>query len=162
MSLVKKHIERLKVFSQNIDKIAEKQVVNNAGEIINMLRYEQLAKGINSNENPISNGSSHKGFYSKNTHKKAYEQGLAIPKSAGLPYNFQWTGDTFSSMGLKPIPSQKGFNIFTIDGKMNKLRSFYDHGGDIFKLTDKNNKKVNDEIIMPELFNELMDELTNF
>ncbi len=146
MSLLTPFIENLKSIEHRLPDIAKKAVIDNAGTIINLVKFGQLARGKNSQDLPLdwSGGS---GFYAKGTQAFADRDGISIPKQWKAPYNFQWTGSTFDSMRLKII-NQKEFDIFTTDGKQRLLESIY---GEIFELNKKHNDWVNENIILPAL-----------
>jgi hypothetical protein len=145
MGVLQDHISHLEAMKNSVEDVVREILTEHAGEIIDLVRFEQLAKGLNSDNKPLS-WAFGSGFYAKSTQGFADAQGLSVPKTAGNPYNFQWTGDTFDSMGFKL--TQKTFELFTVDGKQRHLESIY---GEIFKLTDENNKLVNEHIIQPEL-----------
>lgn len=156
MSLVSPYLKNISRIERELEGVAEKVVLDNADYIKNILKYEQLAKGKNSKGNPLrfsDKDNSGSGYYAPATEIIAKKQGLSVPKTTGSPYNFQWTGDTFDSMGLKKIT--KGFEIFTIDGKQKKLEEAY---GDIFSLTKENNYLINVELIYPKLIEYFLEE----
>ena len=155
MGLLKPYIDRLEHLSKNLESIAEKALAENAPEIVSLLKYEQLSKGLTSKNLPISNGTSHTGKYRPDTKIFAERDGVAIPKITGAPYNFSWSGQTLDLMYLKITPSKQYFEILTKDGKMNFLRDFYNANGDIFKLTEKHNDYVNNKFIIPALYKEM-------
>jgi len=141
------YLKKLDSIKLDIEKIAKKAIIENGTIIKDLLKDRQLSDGKNSKGNPlkmrIGKGT---GFYAESTQDYADKQGLSVPKTKNSPYNFQWTGDTFDSMGIRTING--GYEIFTIDGKQGLLETIY---GEIFDLTEENNKYVNNEIILPAL-----------
>jgi hypothetical protein len=145
MGIVQDHIAHLNAMTNSVEDVVRDIIKEHSGEIIDLVRFGQLAKGLNSENRPLS-WAFGTGYYAKSTQSFATKQGLAVPKTAGSPYNFQWTGDTFDSMGFKLTP--KAFELFTVDGKQKMLEGIY---GEIFELTEENNAIVNEHIIQPEL-----------
>jgi hypothetical protein len=145
MGIVQEHIAHLEAMKNSVEDVVREIITEHAGEIIDLVRFRQLAKGLNSENKPLS-WAFGTGLYAKSTQGLATAQGLAVPKTAGSPYNFQWTGDTFDSMGFKL--TTKAFELFTVDGKQRMLEGIY---GEIFNLTEENNALVNQHIIQPEL-----------
>jgi hypothetical protein len=155
--ITEKVLANLEQLKGKIPQWAKEAVKKNSGEIIDFVRFGQLAKGKNSFDMPLSwyDGN---GFYAISTQAYADTQGVSVPKTAGSPYNFQWTGDTFDSMGLK-ISSDDEFDIYTIDGKQRMLENIY---GEIFDLTQKHNDYVNEHIIEPYVADKLEENLFVF
>lgn len=145
MGILQDHISHLEAMKNSVEDVIRDILTENAGKIIDLVRFGQLAKGLNSDNNPLS-WASGSGFYAKSTQSYADAQGLSVPKTAGNPYNFQWTGDTFDAMGFKLTP--KSFELFTASGKQRHLEQIY---GEIFDLTEENNALVNERILQPEL-----------
>ena len=145
MTIVQQHIDHLTAMKSSVEDVLRDILTEHSGEIIDLVRFGQLAKGLNSYDKPLqwAYGS---GFYAKNTQGWADKQGLSVPKTKGSPYNFQWTGDTFDSMGFKLV--SKSYDIFTIAGKQSLLEGIY---GDIFNLTKEHNDYVNKKILEPNL-----------
>ena len=157
MSIVTPYIKNLERIEKQLPQVAKDAVEDNAEFIINLVKFEQLAKGKNSFGNPLvwDKGS---GFYAVTTQGFADRQGITISKTARQPYNFQWTSDTFDSMGIK-LKAENGYEILTIDGKQSLLESIY---GEVFRLTPKHNTLVNETIIQPSLGNYILDNLFVF
>lgn len=154
MSIVTPYIKNLERIEDQLERVAKDAVRDNAEFIINLVKFGQLVKGKNSFGNPLiwDKGS---GFYAVATQGFADRQGITIPKTAGSPYNFQWTGNTFDSMGIK-LKGDDGYEILTIDGKQSLLESIY---GEIFSLTEEHNKLVNETIIGPALGNFIVENM---
>lgn len=163
MSALTPYIYNLEKISQDIPEIAKKSIRDNAGEIEDLLKYSQLGKGKNSAGQPLKwqhNGKRGNGKYAPTTPQFA-KLGIPSypikPKIAGEPYNFEWSGDTFRMMGLE-IKGNDEYEIFTRSGKQSFLESIY---GEIFKLTEKHNKLVNDKIILPYLQKYILENMFN-
>jgi hypothetical protein len=147
-TIVDPYLLKLNSIEKQLPDIARQAVINNQEEIKYILKYKQLALGKGSNGKSL-------GVYSEFTQGYADKQGLSISKKEGDPYNFQWTSDTFDSIGL--FATKKGeFDIFSIDGKKDLLELIY---GEIFDLTEENNQYVNIEIILPTLEQYILDNL---
>lgn len=150
MSIVKKHIQHLEKLKETIEEQAKKIIVKNMDYIISVLENKQLGLGLNSKGGALAWSSGTKGgtgFYTENTELIAKSEFTVKPKIAGEPYNFQWTGSFFNSLGLKTLSRNK-YSIFSTDGKAAFIRKAY---GDVLTLTEKSNDWVNKHIIEPEL-----------
>tara|TARA_B110000977_G_C11061305_1_gene486074 strand:- start:2046 stop:2504 length:459 start_codon:yes stop_codon:yes gene_type:complete len=148
-TIVTPYLTKLDSIELELPNIARQTVIDNQEEIKDLLKYKQLALGKGSDGESL-------GVYSQFTQSYADRDGLSIPKTKGQPYNFQWSSDTFNSMGL--FATKKGeFDIFSIDGKKDLLESIY---GEIFDLTEEHNQYVNIEIILPTLQQYILDNLT--
>jgi len=154
MSVITPYIDNLENIKTEIPDIAKEAIKARSGEIIDLVRFGQLAIGRNSFDMPLK-WSGGTGFYANNTQAYADKQGAATPKRRGSPYSFQWTGDTFDSMGLKQ-KDLDSYEIFSIDGKRRLLESLY---GEIFRLTPEHNKFVNDTIIVPAIYQHILKNL---
>ena len=74
--------------------------------------------------------------------------------------NFQWTGETFDNMKLGSVnKSKKTYNLVTALGKQKLLESIY---GEIFDLTEENNKFVNITIIEPYIAKKIQETIGGF
>lgn len=128
-----------------VEFVARELVIDNADKIIEILQEWQLSKGI------YSDGKS-MGEYSKYTQDYSDEGDPSVaikPKPYGEAYNFQWTGKTFEGMYLKHPVDENEYSILTRDGKQEVLKEAY--GKELFKLTEDNNKWINENIIEPGL-----------
>ena len=142
MGIVEKHLQNLVWMEENIEDFASDIVQRNAEKIILILQEKQLGIGLYSDGSPL-------GFYSPYTQEIATEEGISHPKNEGDPYNFQWTGTTFSTMLLNADVGGDKYSIFSRTGKEQALREAY--GDELFKLSEANNTLVNETIIEPEL-----------
>jgi len=147
MTAVAKHITALRYLEDEMEAYAKKIVKENADEIIRVLQDKQLGLGQYYTGRPLkwSDGT---GFYTEVTEDAAILDPPIKPKKAGEAYNFQWSGSTFSSMVLE-TSSEKSYSIFSRDGKEAFLKETY--GQKLFKLSTKNNKWINQNIIEPKL-----------
>lgn len=157
--LLDEHIANLDKIKSDIPKIAEDIVRKNSEKILDLVRYGQLAKGLDSFEKDLV-------YPGKTTNIPLYEPSTELywakqqpqpikPKKAGERYNFEWTGETFRAMMLE-IRGEGVFEIFTKDAKNNLLQQIY---GTIFNLTDKHNEYINENIILPKLYEYLLNSL---
>tara|TARA_R110002020_G_scaffold334555_3_gene549818 strand:+ start:9082 stop:9540 length:459 start_codon:yes stop_codon:yes gene_type:complete len=133
-------LSNLNNLERKIPKWSKEAILKNKGEIVNLVKFSQLAKGINSYNTKIGN-------YALSTQGYADADNIQIPKTFGAPYNFQWTGETFDNMKLEGVDTNKStFDIGTAKGKQRILEQEY---GEIFDLTEKHNNWVNENIIEP-------------
>ncbi len=151
MSVLTPYIENLKSIENKIPDLAKQALKENYSEIVMLVKAEQLGKGLNSMGTRLAwsdNGQSGNGFYSPGTQSIADREGVSVPKTVGTPYNFNWTGATLDGMMMKDTGVDT-FEIFTTDSKKSYLEGIY---GEIFKLTEKHNTYVNEQIILPYLY----------
>ncbi len=164
MSIVKRHIKSLRILKSDIEKVAEKAVIDNIETILNILKFSQLGLGFRSDGKRLSwttkKGKRRSGFYAPSTqdfaddpHNKPIE-----PKIANQPYNFQWTGSFFSFMDLKLEAGNK-YSIFSRDGKAALIKRVY---GEVLNLTKENNHIINTKIIEPVLVKHVSDNWWRF
>ena len=150
------HIDTLK---PKIDEWAVEAVLENRGVIVNLVKFGQLAKGLNSFGNPLA-WNKGTGFYAKSTQSFANRDNIGVPKTKGAPYNFQWSGEFFDNMKLEDVnKSENTYEITTIQGKQKLLESVY---GDIIDLTPENNDFVNKTIIEPYLAQKIEENILLF
>jgi hypothetical protein len=99
-------------------------------EIIRLIQQEQLQKGIDGNDRPITNKETGTDVYSKFT-----EFITGGRKRAGDPYTLEDTGAFYNSMFVKI-----GNDYFIVDADGNKGNDdlFVKFGEDIIGLTDEN------------------------
>jgi len=143
MSVVRQHIEHLDAMLNSVEDVLRDYIIQHSQEIVDLVKWNQLSKGKNSYGQPLA-WEKGTGYYKPTTQNYAKLFGAATPKTPGAPYNFQWTGDTFDSMGLRL--TTKSYEIFSIDGKQKLLESIY---GEIFDLTKEHNDYVNKRILEP-------------
>ena len=164
MELLDNYNKQLQAMKKNVSQWAKEAIIENKGVIVNLVKFNQLSRGLNSMGSPLAfverNGNSGTGFYAKNTQSYADSDGISIPKTKGAPYNFQWTGETFDNMKLGSVnKSKKTYNLVTAVGKQKLLESIY---GEIFDLTEENNKFVNITIIEPYIAKKIQETIGGF
>ncbi len=146
MTVIQPYIDQVKKVRADIPKIAEDFIMANSEKILNLVKVDQLGKGLNSQGTPLvwkRGKQSGDGFYAEFTDIYAENLNTVKPKIAGQPYNFEWTGDTFNKMVID-IRNNNSFKIFTLDGKKALLEAAY---GTIFSLNEGHNKIVNQWIL---------------
>lgn len=160
MSVVTPYLLNLQAISDKLPELAKTAILARKEEILNILRQKQLGIGENSMGQPLSwqdGENSGDGFYTKYTEELANTSNPKNQKRAGSPYTFQWSGSTFASMNIDTA-TEGSFHIFTQDGKQSLLEDVY---GEIFQLTPEHNDFVNNEIILPFLYQYLLNNLMN-
>jgi hypothetical protein len=130
-----------------VSTLAREAVKLNADAILDIVRYSQLDLGI------LPSGRKAP-FYNPATENFAKGQTL-FDKSPDSRYNFQWTGETFALMDVKLLPDDE-YEIFTTSGKQKLLEDMPRIGENIFQLTEKHNKFVNETIIAPFLYENIL------
>lgn len=138
--LIKKTLANLEKLKAKIPQWAKEAILERSDEIVNIVKYKQLSKGISSLNVEI-------GRYSPNTERYAARDNISTPKTPGMPYNFYWSGDTMENMYLKSVNKEDGtYDISTLPAKKKLLEDKY---GEIFQLTETHNTWVNENIIEP-------------
>ena len=142
----------LRKIKQDLPNILRKILIKHSKQVIDILRVEQLGEGIDSKGKTI-------GKYKYLTQQYAEEErqasGGATPrqdKTAGQAFNFEWTGGLFDGMYLH-FEDMKSYSLFSQDGKAKYLEKQY---GDIYTLTKENNERVNQEILYPNAWEEII------
>jgi len=149
VDVLEPYVQEIADIKQQLPKILRDILIRHRDEVLNILRDEQLAEGKDSKGKII-------GKYSKNT--PSYIDPNNEPrqdKIPGAPYNFEWTGGLFDNMYLH-FEDLKSYSLFSADEKAKFLEKQY---GDIFTLTKENNERVNNEILRPEMYDEIIKRL---
>jgi len=146
-------LAHIKTLESQIPIWARDAILEHRGEIVNLVRYEQLAKGINSYGGVLGN-------YALSTQAYADRDRVRVPKTFGERYNFQWSSQTFDNMFLDSVDTTKAtYDIETVKGKQILLEEIY---GEIFELTPENNKFVNETIIEPYIALKIEENIFDF
>lgn len=161
MRITEKAIANLDQVKDKIPQWCKEAIIEHKEDILNILKWSQLGKGLNSYGKPLK-WSGGDGKYSDATQDIAnddLEYTKNYSKTAGQPYNFNWSEKTFMFMDLKVEASKQVYDIFTTGGKQDLLESIY---GEIFKLTDQHNEYVNETILAPYLEAKMIENMFNF
>ena len=154
-TIVTPFINRLDKIKERLPRIANRIILENAEIIIEIIKENQLAKGLNSYGNII-------GTYASITRKYAYNSKKAYgypnsDKKKGQPYDMQWSGDLFKSLNLKGNSSKNEFTIFSSNGKIEFLEKEFNM--ELSDLTKENNDWVNENILLPNLYEHILDDM---
>ncbi len=153
-SIVQPYIEKLKYIEGNLEKVAQDIIKKNAPNILFMLKHDQLSKAIDSYGKDIvhPSGPGRQGVpnYEEPTENYWAKQSPRPrkPKNTGSRYNMEWTGEFFDGLGIKTYV--EGFTIFSSNGKKEYLEGVYNTK--LAKLTEENNKEINETLLLPELY----------
>ena len=151
--ITEKALTNLDLLKSKIPGWAKESILKNKGEIVNLVKFGQLARGRDSFNHLI-------GTYSPYTQAYADHDNISIPKTFGAPYNMQWTGETFDNMNLDSVDTNRGtYDISTVKFKQDILEEEY---GEIFDLTEKHNDIVNETIIEPYIAQKIEENLFDF
>ena len=163
MSVIDPYVAKLERLREQLIPEAKEAIRLHSETILNLIKETQLGQGLNSDGARLSfqqGKFSGNGFYTEATEAIAHNAfSIALgeqprkPKRAGSPYNFEWTGTTFDTMGID-LATDGLIHIFTADGKQMFLEELY---GEIFSMTPANNDFVNNEIILPHLQKYILD-----
>lgn len=132
---------------------AKEAIELNKFEIINRLKAFQLEKGLDSSGRVV-------GTYADSTEIYAERDNVYKPKTAGMPYNFYWTGETYENIAIRSV--NKSAKTYTIRTNMSKEKLLEEQFGDLFTLTAENVDYVNKNIIEPYLAEKITENLFNF
>ena len=149
MGTAKSTLRKLKRVERSLDNTIENIVKSLKTEIIDLVRRDQLLeKGIGPDGTII-------GIYSKATGKmSAGFSGPGFPKTPGSPYNFLDDGEMYSSYTI-----EVGLDKLTIVNTSLSLNLFLGRTGldtgDVIGLTAENSRKLNFEMLLPKLRNEI-------
>ena len=149
VDVLEPYVKEIADIKRDLPIILRQILIRRRDEVLRILKNEQLAEGLNSKGQVI-------GRYSKNTENFIDPSNPPRQdKTAGQPYNFEWTGSLFDNMYLH-FEDLKSYSLFSQDSKAKMLEKEY---GDIFTLTDKNNERINQEILRPEMYEEIIKRL---
>lgn len=125
----------------------EKVIYKNENEIIR-LNTSQFEIGNGNDDNQLKHNSPiFKGVYSLSTQ-------LANPKKvAGSLYDFYDTGSFLSGLQIEVDGSLTRFSIFSTGTGAGDKKLFFDNYRNLFGLNTENTRKLNYEILQPELMN---------
>lgn len=137
-------------FRQNLEPLTKRdELVKIALEVVFQLRAYlidlnqiQLSEGKDAFGNIIGTYSPATEFISQNP--DAGQVRPILPKNAGDPYNFEWTGDFFNEMTM--VANGKEVIFTSTDSKTPLLTMKYK---DLFGLTDENMTEAVTEKILP-------------
>jgi len=153
MDLLKTYQKKLNGLKKEVPGWAKEAILQNAEVIVFRLKAFQLSKGLDSLGNVV-------GTYADSTQGYADADNIYKDKTAGTPYNFEWTGETFDSLKIASVnKSQKTYRFTTVSYKQNLLEELY---GEIFELTDENNDWVNKTIIEPFVSVKIQESIAQF
>lgn len=125
----------------------ENVIYKNENEIIR-LNTSQFESGNGNDDNSLKHNSElFKGVYSLSTQ-------LANPKKvAGSLYDFYDTGSFLSGLQIEVDGSLTRFSIFSTGTGAGDKKLFFDNYRNLFGLNTENTRKLNLEILQPELMN---------
>ena len=153
VDVLEPYVKEIADLKRDLPNILRKILINRKQDVLKILKDEQLGKGFDASGKVI-------GTYSETTEIISIENQLLgrkprKPKVAGQPYNFEDTGSLFDNMDMM-FEDLKSFSLFSKDSKANFLEKEY---GDIYTLTNKHNERVNQEILRPEMYDEIIKRL---
>ncbi|WP_428743243.1 hypothetical protein [Tenacibaculum sp.] len=153
VDVLEPYAKEIQAVKKDLPNILRKILIRRKDDVIRILKEDQLSKGLDSSGKVV-------GTYSRVTEQIALEKALLgrsprKPKVAGKPYNFEDTGGFFDGFSLK-FEDFESFTLFSRDSKAEFLKQEY---GDIDTLTKTNNERINQEILRPEMYDEIIKRL---
>jgi len=163
-TVVTPFINRLDSIKERLPDIAKGIILKHKEEILSIVQDTQLGKGLDSYGkyliHPVKRSGNKRGkrigTYEFSTERTYREEGANKPKVYGEHYNFNWTGNTFDGMDIKDY-TKDSYTIFTKDFKASILKSEYKT--ELFDLTDENNTWVNENILLPNLYEHILEDM---
>ena len=146
VDVLEPYVKEIADIKKDLPNILRKILKDNEDKVIQILKSYQLTKGLDSSGKVV-------GRYTANTERMSFEEPRPRqPKLTGAPFNFEYTGSLFDKMDMK-FEDLKSYSLFSKDKKAKMLEEEY---GDIFTLTDTNNDRINNEILRPEMYDEII------
>lgn len=161
MGLLKPYIDRLEKASNELDRIAIEAVRDNEKFILDLLKDEQLGKGLDSFGKDIVHPSKRSGgripLYEPST-QDYWAKKSPLPRTkkvAGKRYNMDWTGNFKDSMKIKA--EKGGFDV--VASTKRALEAIY--GTKLTALTKENVEIINDKYVSPALYKHFFESAFN-
>lgn len=153
VDVLEPYVKAVDSLKRELPQILREILIRRKEDVLKILKEEQLGKGLDANGRLI-------GTYSELTEQISIENQLLgrkprKPKVEGEPYNFEDTGGLFDGMDMM-FEDMKSFSLFSRDEKADFLEQEY---GDIYTLTNQHNHRVNQEILRPEMYDEIIKRL---
>ena len=147
MVTIRDYIDKCNFVINTLLDEQEKVIYKNENEIIR-LNTSQFESGNGNDDNQLKHNSPiFKGVYSLSTQ-------LANPKKvAGSLYDFYDTGSFLSGLQIEVDGSLTRFSIFSTGTGAGDKKLFFDNYRNLFGLNTENTRKLNYEILQPELMN---------
>ena len=147
MVTIRDYIDKCNFVINTLLDEQEKVIYKNENEIIR-LNTSQFESGNGNDDNQLKHNSPiFKGVYSLSTQ-------LANPKKvAGSLYDFYDTGSFLSGLQIEVDGSLTRFSIFSTGTGAGDKKLFFDNYRNLFGLNTENTRKLNLEILQPELMN---------
>ena len=147
MVTIRDYIDKCNFVINTLLDEQENVIYKNENEIIR-LNTRQFESGNGNDDNSLKHNSPiFKGVYSLSTQ-------LANPKKvAGSLYDFYNTGSFLSGLQIEVDGSLTRFSIFSTGTGAGDKKLFFDNYRNLFGLNTENTRKLNYEILQPELMN---------
>lgn len=146
VDVLEPYVKEVADIKADLPNILRKILKDNKDQVLQILKSYQLTKGLDSSGKIVGRYSPATESYIDSSNEPRQ------PKTAGMPYNFEWTGGLFDKMYLH-FEDNKSYSLFSRDAKAKMLEEEY---GDIFTLTKKNNERINQEILRPAMYDEII------
>lgn len=162
VDVLEPYVKEIADLKKELPNILRKILIRRRDEVIKILKDEQLGKGLDSFGekliHPTKRNSPERWakyepvteyFYAKQDPKPR------TPKITNAIYDFEWTGGFKDGLDLM-FEDWKSYSLFSKDSKAIFLEEQY---GEITTLTKANNERVNQEILRPEMYDEIIKRL---
>lgn len=153
MSLVTPYINKLEKIKQDIPRVATRAIVENAEIIIEVLKENQLSKGMDASGSIVGRYKPATINYMNDPNTRPRNTN----KNVGDPYNFEWYGELFDSFNLKVNAQSQTFEIYSTTGKDRLLEAIYNT--DLTTLMKGNEQFVLDTFVKPFIIDYINNEM---
>lgn len=158
MSLVTPYINKMRDIKRAIPRVAGRAILENAEIIIEVLRKNQLSKGLDASGAVVGTYSEGTQDYLDDPQKRPRNTN----KNPGDPYNFEWFGTFYDSLNLKVNANTNTFEIFSTATEGGKRYDVYLEdifNSDLTTLMKDNEQFVMDTFVQPYLIEYLNTEI---
>lgn len=158
MTVVQPFINRLDKIKDNLDRVANRVIIDHAEIIISLLKDNQLSHGLDSSGAIVGKYTYWTDIRAKAERQASGGRSPRQDKQYGQAYNFDWTGSLFETLTIKGNTSKNEFTIFSTIGKIKLLEKEFNTK--LSDLTEENNDSINNEILVPKLQEYILNEMT--
>ena len=151
MTSASDYLKNLKNLRSGLLDEVERIIYANENEIIK-LNIQKIDEHIGSDGKKLINDNDRfSGKYSISTELISRVKNPLAPKIAGQPYNWVWQGNFVNNFQVEVLPSLTQIEIFSTGTGSGLKADFFKGYKNMFGLTVQDQKKLNYDIIYPDL-----------